>query len=111
MLSNTDITLYHRNTRSSVRNDAWKRTYIKEAWWFRNSGGAVDTDGLKNSDNCTVRIWDTSIVIAKDDYIVRGNCEIQMQTVKDLQNNDYMHVTAVNYNMFGDSPHIKTVGT
>lgn len=53
---------------------------------------------------------DISKVVVKDDYIVKGACSVEMQTVKDLKETDYVKVTSANYNRFGNNPHIKVVG-
>ena len=42
--------------------------------------------------------------------MVKGDCCVEMETVKDLEGLEKTKVTSVNYNMFGDNPHIKVVG-
>lgn len=71
---------------------------------------AVTTEGLKSADVLSVRIPDTTVVIKKDDYIVKGGCTAEMRTIKDLESYEYYKVTKANYNTFGDNPHIKVVG-
>lgn len=44
------------------------------------------------------------------DLINVGVCCVEMETVKDLEGLEKTKVTSVNYNMFGDNPHIKVVG-
>lgn len=110
MLTNTDITIYSREYDPSSRLDKWKKTYVQKAWWFKEEKSSVTTDGLKSADVYTVRIPGTKVKIKKDDYIVKGNCRIDMQTVKDLDGCENMRVTSVNYNVFGDSPHVKVAG-
>lgn len=110
MLTNTDITIYNREHDLSSRLDTWKRIYVPEAWWFKKEKSTVTTDGLKTADVYTVRIPGTKVEVKKDDYIVKGNCHISMQTAKDLDMCEKMRVTSVNYNMSGDSQHIKVVG-
>lgn len=110
MLTNTDITIYHREYDSSAGFDTWKRVYVSEAWWYKNEKSSITTDGLKQADVYTIRIPDTSIVLKKDDYIVRGNCHVEMETVKDLEGLEKTRITSVNCNTFGGNPHIKAVG-
>lgn len=110
MLTNTDVTIYSREYDPSSRLDKWKRTYVSEAWWFKEEKSSVTTDGLKSADVYTVRVPGTKVRVKKDDYIVKGNCRIDMQTVKDLDGCENMRVTSVNYNAFGDTPHVKVVG-
>ena len=110
MLTNTDITIYNREYDPETRLDSWKRVYVPEAWWYKNEKASITTDGLKSADVYTIRIPDTSITLKKDDYIVKGNCNVTMETVKDLDGMEKTRVTSVNYNTFGGNPHIKAVG-
>lgn len=110
MLTNTDITIYNREYDSETRLDSWRRVYVPEAWWYKNEKASITTDGLKSADVYTIRIPDTSIVLKKDDYVVRGNCCVDMRTVKDLEGLEKARITSVNYNTFGGNPHIKAVG-
>ena len=41
---------------------------------------------------------------------MKGNCNVAMETVKDLDGLEKTRVTSVNYNTFGGNPHIKAVG-
>ena len=110
MLTNTDITIYNREYDPETRLDSWKRVYVPEAWWYKNEKASITTDGLKSADVYTIRIPDTNIVLKKDYYVVRGNCYVKMETVKDLDGLEKTRVTSVNYNTFGGNPHIKAVG-
>lgn len=110
MLTNTDITIYNRTYDPASRLDTWKRVYVPAAWWFKNEQSSITSDGRKSTDVYTIRIPDTSIALKKDDYIVKGNCEIDIETVEDLKNMENTRITSVNYNMFGGNPHIKAVG-
>lgn len=110
MLTNTDITIYHRGYNPELRLDQWERTYVSETWWHKDEKSSVSTDGLKQADVITIRILDTTIEVVKDDYIVKGNCPVKMQTIKDLSEREFVKVTSVNRNLFGGNPHIKVVG-
>ena len=93
-----------------MRVDVCTRFYVSEAWWFTAEKATLTTDGLMQADITTIRIPDISKVVVKDDYIVKGACSVEMQTVKDLKETDYVKVTSANYNRFGNNPHIKVVG-
>lgn len=111
MITNTDLTIYHREYDPELRRDTWKRVYIQSGWWYKAEKASVTTDGLKQADITTIRIPDISVVVVKDDYIVKGVCSVEMRTVKDLNGTDHVKVTSANYNRFGNNPHIKVVGT
>lgn len=110
MLTNTDITIYHREYDPKTRLDSWVRVYVPKAWWHKNEKSSVTTEGVKQADVYTIRIPDTSVVLKKDDYVVKGNCDVAMETVKDLDGLERTKITSVNYNTFGGNPHIKVVG-
>lgn len=110
MITNTDATLFVRKFNPSTRLDEWEYKYIPEVWWFTDSKSTVTTDGMKIGDVTTVRISDISIPIKKDDYLVKGNNPVQMNTVKDLAGKEYIKIISVNVNTFGDNKHIKVVG-
>lgn len=110
MLTNTDITIYNRKYDESAGVDRWVRVYVPAAWWFKNEQASITTEGRKSADVYTVRIPDICITLKKGDYIVKGNCNIPMETVRDLEGIEQTCVTSVNYNTFGGNPHIKAVG-
>lgn len=112
MLTNTDATLYHR-IRSKGKDDSWQRIYLPAVWWYENITSNVMTNGMKTANGTTniltVRILDTSVEIRKKDYLVKGNCDIEMETVKNLSGIPHYCITGVNHNTFGSNPHIKVV--
>lgn len=110
MITNTDVTIYHREYDPKTRLDSWVRVHVPEAWWYKNEKSSITTEGLKQADVYTIRIPDTSVVLKKDDYVVKGNCDVAMETVKDLDGFERTKITSVNYNTFGGNPHIKVVG-
>lgn len=110
MITNADCTVYKRIRTAGSNEFTWKRQYVEECWWFEDTQSSITIGGLKSADVLTVRIPDLTIEIGKDDYIVKGNCPVEMQTVKDLEGYSYYKVTKANYNSFGLNSHIKVVG-
>ena len=110
MITNTDITIFRRQYDPETRQDVWSAEYVPEAWWFRDNKASVTTDGLKTADVYTVRIPDITVSVKRDDYIVKGEFDVEMHTVKDLNGYEKLKVTAANYNTFGSNPHIKIKG-
>lgn len=108
MLTNSDCTIYNRIR--SDDGDTWKRTYIPEVWWFEDTKSSITTEGLKSGDVLTVRIPDISVQIKKDDIILKGDCELEIKSVKDIVGYEYYKVTGAKYNVHGSNPHIKVVG-
>lgn len=110
MITNTDITIFRRQYDQEANQDTWSAEYVPESWWFRDNKASVTTDGLKTADVITVRIPDMTVSVKRDDYIVKGFCDIEMNTVKDLNGYEKIKVTSANYNTFGGNPHIKIKG-
>ncbi|UTB43644.1 hypothetical protein NKF89_04995 [Agathobacter rectalis] len=110
MITNTDVTVYNREYDSESKTDKWTRAYVPDAWWFKSEQSSITAEGRKNQDVITIRIPDISVSVKKDDYIVKGMCDIAPQTVKDLDGLEKVRVTSANYNTFGGNPHIKVVG-
>lgn len=109
MLTNTDITIYHRQYDKAQRRDRFVRTYVPAAWWHKRAKSAVGTEGLQVADEYTVRIPDASVTVGKDDYIVKGNHQ-GADSVRDLAGTEHFKVLGVNESAFGDHPHSKVVG-
>lgn len=110
MLINSDCTIYSRIRDPSSGQSKWERQYVPECWWFNQAKISVTNDGPKSADVLTIRIPDLSVKVKNDDVIVKGDCQVKMETVKDIVNYQYFKAVTVNYNEFGDNPHIKVVG-
>lgn len=107
MLVNSDCTIFNRISNGDT--DILVKQYVPECWWFEDTKSDITTSGLKSADVLKVRIPDINVQIKKGDIIVKGNCDINAQTVKDLSGVAYFKVTGTNYNLFGDEMHIKVV--
>lgn len=110
MITNASATLYSRQYDNERKLDVWKKTFINKVWWHESESSAITTEGLKGADVFVVRIPDISIAIKKDDYLAKGECNIDMTSVKDLKGREYCKVTSANYNIFGSNQHIKVGG-
>ena len=80
MLTNADVTVYHRVR--SPSGDKWERKYLPAVWLYKNIIAGITTNGLKTANGLTnvltVRIPDISVELKKGDYVVEGFCEIDM---------------------------------
>lgn len=110
MLTNADCTVYRRVRTPGTSEFQWKRQYVENCWWFVETKSNVTTEGLKSADVLKLRIPDLEVKVQKDDILVKGNCTVEMQNVKDLASYEYFKAVTVNYNQFGGNPHIKVVG-
>ena len=105
MLTNADCTIYTGIPSSGEM--VYKRQYISECWWFLDTKTAITTEGLKTADILKLRIPDMTVQVKKGDVVVKGDCKIEIETIKDLKKRQYYKVIKVNYNDFGDEPHIR----
>lgn len=64
---------------------------------------------MENNNKLTVRIFDLNVSVGIGDYIVKGECPVNMVTVKDLKPYEYFKVTLSNYNDFGENRHIRVM--
>ena len=51
-----------------------------------------------------------SILVKKDDYLVKGQCSVQVKTANDLGGTEHFKVSAANYNRYGGNQHSKGTG-
>lgn len=110
MLTNTDATLYKRQYDKETRLYSWEREYLPAVWWYEQIKAVANTDGIQNTNVTTVRIPDLNVEVKKGDYIVKGNCELEIETIKDLEGYHKFEVIMANYNRFGWNQHIKVGG-
>ena len=109
MLTNASCTIYHRTSSPSDGYDLFEKIYVPECWWFLQNKAVVNSGGMEGGKVLTVRIENMDVKVKIGDYIVKGECPVAMETVKDLKGYEYFKVNLSNYNDFGDSKHIKVV--
>ena len=108
-LINASCTIYHRTSSPSDGNDVFEKIYVPECWWFLKRKSNLTNGGMEDNNELTVRIFDLSVSVGIGDYIVKGECPVDMVTVKDLKQYEYFKVTLANYNDFGDNRHIRVM--
>lgn len=108
-LINASCTIYHRTSSPSDGNDVFEKIYVPECWWFLQNKFELSNGGIVNQNVLTVRIKDLSVKVKIGDYIVKNECLVNMETVKDLKGYEHFKVTQANYNDFGGNRHIKVV--
>lgn len=73
MLTNADLTLYHKGYDPATRLDTWARTQYSGVNWYGKQAAAVSDNGLITADEITVRIPTTEpLEAAVGDIAVRG---------------------------------------
>lgn len=113
MLTNTDITIYHKYLNTATKLEEYKRQYFKKCWAFRSEETNVDK-GYEKSNHIEIRIpckenenWESAeIDIGDIIYVGKGPYGVSKQ--KDLP--ETYNVTKAVVNTFGNNTHIHIGG-
>ena len=115
MLTNTDMTLYHKTLDETSRLEKWERYYFEKVWWFGGKGTNTQM-GYENANDVQVRIpYDINENLNIDnfsigDIVCKGNIEKTITSQSDLNGIELYNITAISKNTFGSNPHIHLGG-
>lgn len=115
MLTNSDMTLYHKVHDAETRLEKWERYYIEKVWWYGGKG-ANTQKGYENANDVQIRIpYETNdnlniAVFSIGDIVCKGNIEKSITSQSDLNGEEYYNITAINNNTFGNNAHIHLGG-
>lgn len=112
MITNSSITVYHRNGLDvSTHNELWTRYNYSNVWFFGGKGSHINK-GYDNANDLNVRIpygQNTGLSIANfsiGDIVVQGTLSSDITTQQDLDQYLIYNITSINDNNFGNNPHI-----
>lgn len=113
MISNSDLTVYHRVFDREQRKDTWQRTVYKGIWWFGGKGASINK-GYDNANDVEIRIsYDLNPDIndfSVGDILVKGEIETEITRQQDLNVKEVYNITSIKDNTFGRRPHIHIGG-
>lgn len=115
MITNSQLTVYHKTFDEDTRLEKWIRYNYKEVWWFGGKGSSLNK-GYENANDVQVRIpykKNDNINIshfAIGDILVKGEVNKDIKTQDDLQEYTAYNITSLNDNTFGIEPHIHIGG-
>lgn len=113
MITNTSLTIYHKEYDEETRLDKWKRYNYDKVWFFGGKGASINK-GYDNANNVDVRIpYDNNLDannIAIGDILVKGTITNEISTQQDLLNYEIYNITSITDNKFGNNPHIHIGG-
>ena len=115
MITNTDMTLYHKEFDEEARLEKWIRHYYEKVWWFGGKGANTQT-GYENANDVQIRIpydMNENLNIANfniGDIVCKGNIGKTITSQSDLKEDEYYNITAINNNTFGNNQHIHLGG-
>lgn len=112
MISNSDLTIYHKSINVATRLEQWTRYNYSNIWFFGSVGAGINK-GYDNADSVEIRIPLTGSVdinnFAIGDIIVQGSLTTDITTQQDLTGETY-NITNIKNNNFGGTPHIHISG-
>ena len=113
MISNSDLTIYHKSFNEVSGLDEWVRYNYSNVWIFDSIDARV-SEGYTNQNRVEVRVPLTENVdisnFSLGDIIVKGNLSIDINMQKDLEGYQKFNIVGINNNNFGKRPHIHITG-
>ena len=114
MITNTDITVFHKGIDEQTRLETWTRYYYPHAWLF-NVKGSIVRDGYQFNNRIGVRIpYETNENLfisnfAIGDIVCKGNVQQVIESQSDVPG--AYNITQITDNTFGENPHIHLEGS
>lgn len=114
MITNGEVTVYHKGFDPETRLETWTRYNYDNIWWFGGRNSSLDI-GFENANDVKVTIWYNlnNVNIANfsiGDMLVKGHLTDNITKKSDLANYDVYGITSKKDNNFGSFPHIKLGG-
>lgn len=113
MISNSDVTIYHKELNLANRLEEWHRYNYSNIWFFGGKRASVDK-GYDDTNFVEIRIPLTESIDISNfsigDIIVKGSLPIDIQTQQDLEEYLTYNIVGINNNDFGNTPHLHITG-
>jgi len=116
MITNSKLTIYHKEFDVENRIEKWIRFNYSEVWFFGGHGAGIDK-GYENANDVQIRIpYDLYEDLNIDDFkigdiIVKGDLNLDINVQQDIPKTyDVYNITSINNNDFGMNPHIHLGG-
>lgn len=114
MITNTELTIYHKGFDITSRLEKWTRHNYDKVWYFNTKSASIN-DGYTNSNTIQIRIpYKQNNININDlaigDILVKGKVLIEIEKQEDLSNYEVHNITSINNNNFGTEPHIHIGG-
>lgn len=114
MITNSELTLYHKTIDKIEKCEKWERIVFKYVWWFGGKNAGLNK-GYVNANDVDIRIPYNKNKIDIDkicvgDILVKGNVNIEIETQKDLKKYNTYNIVSISNNDFGNNKHIHLGG-
>ena len=102
MLTNADITIYHKRYNPETRLDEWQAAQSPGVNWYGRQSVTVGDSGLNTADSYIVRIPTTELIeVCNDDVVVKGLVNDVVASPSSLKAYRHFVVTSVSDNRRG----------
>ena len=114
MITNTDITVFHKGLDETTRLETWTKFYYSNCWVFDIKGSVV-RDGYQFNNRVEIRIpyqTNKNLDIANfeiGDIVCKGNITTTVTSQSDVPN--AYNITSKTDNKYGNHPHIHLGGS
>lgn len=105
MITNNNITIYHKIYNKETRLNEWIRINCDDVWLYVNNGSNIKK-GYEKNDKVSIRIPYKVSDIQIGDIIVVGHLLNNIETQEQLKNYEVYNITSITNNNFGNNPHI-----
>ena len=115
MISNSNLTIYHKGFDSEKSLEKWTRYNYYDTWFFGGKGAGINK-GYDNANNFDCRIpYDKNNGLdirnfEVGDIVVEGELNFDIETQQDLGNYQVFNIVSINNNNFGNNQHIHIGG-
>lgn len=80
MITNSDMTLYHKTLDENTRLEKWIRFYIENVWWYGGKGVSTQK-GYENANDVQIRIpYGINYIVDVDNSLIEKNSKGNMLT-------------------------------
>ena len=115
MITNSEITIYHKGLNEETRLETWTRFNYENAWVFGGRNANIN-EGYSDANNLEIRLpYSKNNGLNIDnfsigDIIVQGNITEDIETQQDLEDYLIYNITSIKNNNFGLNQHIHLGG-
>lgn len=114
MITNSELTLYHKTIDKVDKMEKWERINFKYVWWFGGKNAGIKK-GYVNANDVDIRIpYNKNNIdinkISIGDILVKGNLSLDIIEQKDLKKYDVYNIVSISNNDFGNNKHIHIGG-
>lgn len=113
MVTNTDLTVFHKEIDSETRLETWIKYYYPNVWWFEKKGTSLNA-GYVSKNDVQIRIpykLNENADVSNfriGDILYKGRYEKTIEKQSDVPN--AYNITSITDNQFGNETHIHIGG-